>query len=55
MSDNQTLNTNFLNELAGTDKTLKNSADAIFGINGFVNDTSSKLYNTQVKDATVSG
>lgn len=55
MSDNQTLNTNFLNELAGTDKTLKNSADAIFGINGFVNDTSSKLYNTQVKDTTVSG
>ncbi len=55
MSDNQTLNTNFLNELAGTDKTLKNSADAIFGINGFVSDTSSKLYNTQVKDATVSG
>lgn len=55
MTDNQTLNTNFLNELAGTDKTLKNSADAIFGINGFISDTSSKLYNTQVKDATVTG
>lgn len=55
MSDNQTLNTNFLNELAGTDKTLKNSVDAIFGINGFVSDPSSKPYNTQVKENTISG
>lgn len=54
MTDNQTLNTKFLNELAGTDKTLKNSVDPIFGINGFVSDSSSKLYNTQVEGATVS-
>lgn len=54
MSDEKTLNTTFLNELAGTDKTLKNSVDPIFGINGFVNNTSSKPYDTRVKETNVS-
>lgn len=54
-NDGSGLNPLFLNRLAATDKTLKNTVDPTFGINGSVIDPSSKDYNDSIKDTTLSG
>lgn len=41
------LNSNFLSQLATTDQTVVNTVDPGFGIQGYVNDSSSKPYATQ--------
>lgn len=49
------LNPAFLNKLASSDRTLKNTVDPILGINAFINDSSAKSYDKSVKSNNISG
>ncbi|MGL5268489.1 MAG: hypothetical protein ACRC8P_01820 [Spiroplasma sp.] len=49
MNENGTnLNPDFLNQLAASDKSLKNTVDPILGINAFVNEPSNKKYSKSI-------